>query len=81
LPGGDGDMSWASYERRLPEHVHFTQTWGNKPGLGRYWKREMHQARRRYWREMIRRGYWCGTVAPHPRTPARYEREVNWRTW
>ena len=35
-------------------------TWGNRPGLGRWWKRQMHKARRRYWQEMIERGFWLG---------------------
>ena len=61
-------MSWQSYERNLPDYVRFTQTWGNKPGLGSYWKRQMQKARRRYWREMIQRRFWR-------------EIGVNWSEW
>jgi hypothetical protein len=69
------------YFDQLPAHVTFTETWGNKPGLGSWWKRALHKARRRYWREMIARGFWLDKVEPHPREPVRYESEVNWRCW
>ena len=35
-------------------HVRFTQTWGNVPGNGRYWKRQLSKARRRYVKQMLR---------------------------
>lgn len=53
-------MSWYSYSKDLPDHVRFTQTWGNKPGIGKYWKTKLHKARRRYWREMIQSEFWRG---------------------
>jgi hypothetical protein len=74
-------VSWQSYERTLPDHVRFYDTWGNKPGLGTYWKRKMHKARRRYWREMIDRGFWLDHIEPHPRRGLHYESMVSWRTW
>jgi len=74
-------VSWASYERRLPEYVNYAATWGNRRGRGRYHKRQLQRARRRYWRELVQRGFWRaeGGVEPHPRSPANYESEVNRR--
>lgn len=53
-------------------------TWGS-PGLGRYCKRQLSKARRRYWKEMVERQYWLDGVEPHPRTPLRWESECNWK--
>ena len=38
------------------------------PGAGKYWKRQLHKARRRYWKD-----------ERHMRGLARYESTVNWR--
>ena len=63
------------YFERLPWYLNFTSTWGNKPGFGKYWKRQLHKARRRYWKALHRHG------KTHPRTPTHYEAEVNWKGW
>ena len=52
--------------------------WG-KAGKGRYCKRQLSKARRRYTREMIRGRFWLDGVEPHPRTPLRWESECNWK--
>lgn len=43
------------------------------PHIGKWWKRKLHKARRRWYKERLhgRRG----------KEPTAYESEVNWKTW
>lgn len=66
------------YFAELPDHVRFTQTWGNKPGLGRYWKRLLSKGRRRFAKRLCREGE---RAYGHMRGLPGIEREVNWKTW
>jgi len=68
------------YFKELPPWVNFTDTWGNRPGNGKYLKRQLHKARRHYWKIKIKRQFWRGT-RPHPRGYGNYRSEVNWRGW
>jgi hypothetical protein len=45
--------------------------WGNVPGLGKWYKRQLHKARRRYIRAELR--------GHRGKSPASWESEVNWR--
>ena len=61
------------YISELPGYVRITQTWGNKAGLGRWWKRLLSKARRRAARAEIN--------GKRARGLAGKESEVNWRGW
>ena len=61
------------YFSELPRYVHFTQTWGNKRGMGRYWKRQLSKARRRASKAEI--------DGRKVRGLAGIESEVNWKGW
>jgi hypothetical protein len=61
------------YFEEQPWWINFTHTWGNKPHLGRWYKRRLSKARRRYIRTLIRLG--------RAKEPIGLEREVNWRGW
>lgn len=54
-------------------YIRWHKTWP-RVGIGRYWKRCLSKARRRYAKEELR-------GATHPRTPTHYESEVNYRTY
>jgi len=56
-----------------PSHVSFTQTWGNKPRLGRWFKRRLSKARRRYIKQLL----WYG----RGKEPTSIESEVSWKGW
>lgn len=60
-------IQWKAQVRSYVKQV----GWGNVPGRGRYWKRQLHRARRRYWKDRLagRRG----------KDPAPYESTVSWR--
>lgn len=48
-----------------------SDTWRNKPGLGRWWKRQLSKARRRYVKQVVNLG--------RGHEPTGYESEVNWK--
>lgn len=50
----------------------FSETW-NSRGEGRYWKRQLSKARRRFSKMLIYFG--------KGKSPSHYESEVNWRGW
>lgn len=52
---------------------HFTHTWGNSAGRGRYIKRQLSKARRRFWKSLVRFG--------RGKSPSNYESETNWKGW
>lgn len=52
----------------LPDYLNFTATWGRKPGNGRWMKRRLSKARRR-WKDNHHRGL------------LHAESECNWRGW
>ena len=60
------------YFNDLPEYVSFSQRWPN-PHIGRYWKRQLNKARRKYIKLELRgiRG----------REPVYLESMVNYKTW
>ena len=71
------DMSNRYYDQ-LPHYVSFTQTWGNKPGWGRYWKGQLSRRRRRFARLLCR----CGEkVYRHAHGLYELESTVNWKLW
>lgn len=51
----------------------FSETWGNNSGTGKYWKRQLNKARRRFAKMTINFG--------KGKSPSHYESEVNWRGW
>jgi hypothetical protein len=53
----------------LPWWVSITQTWGRRPGNGRFWKRMLSKVRRRAWKD------------DHERGLSQLESRVNWRDW
>lgn len=61
------------YFKKLPWYVSFTQTWGNKRGMGRFWKRQLSKARRRYAKNLLKYG--------RGKEPVGLESEVNWKGW
>jgi hypothetical protein len=55
----------------------FSSTW---PGSGKYWKRQLHKARRQLDKEII--AYQLGEVDKvRDHSYANIAGEVNWRTW
>ena len=44
-----------------------------KRRVGRYWKRQLSKARRRFAKQVLRHG--------RGKEPTRYESECNWKTW
>ena len=68
-----GPKEWENNGKILPDYISFSQTWSGKAGNGRYWKRQLSKARRRYWKMLLRFGY--------ARYPTRIEREVNYKGW
>lgn len=51
----------------------FTRMWPNSPGFGRWMKRRLSKARRRYIKSVLRTG--------RGKEPTRIESEVNWKGW
>lgn len=66
---GMGRRYW---NNRAPEYVSFSECWPGV-GTGRYWKRKLSKARRKYHKMVIRYG--------RGREPTWLESEVNWKTW
>lgn len=62
-------MSWRN--RPLPEYVSITQMWPR--GTGKYWKRRLSKARRRYAKDLIKLG--------KGREPTTIESNVNFKLW
>lgn len=60
-------------DRIKKAHGKFTRTWGNVPGNGRWWKRQLSKARRRYINALLRSG--------RGKEPIGLESEVNWKGW
>jgi len=60
---------WESKWRNTP---FWPCQWG-RPGTGRWWKRQLSKARRRYARALLAQG--------RGKEPVRYERECNWKLW
>lgn len=60
-------------ERIDKAHGKWTHTWGNIPGKGRFWKRCLWKARRRYAKQLLRHG--------RGNEPVHYESTVNWKDW
>jgi len=60
-------------DERLKGYISFTQTWGNKEGIGRYWKRILSKARRRYAKAELR--------GERGKEPVGLESTVNWKSW
>jgi hypothetical protein len=59
----------------VPHYVTFSEIWsmGNHSGIGRFWKRRLSKARRRYIRDLLRLG--------RGKEPAGLESVVNWKDW
>lgn len=62
-------MNWKQNGKLLPWWITITQTWGSKSGNGRYWKRRLSKARRRYWKDTHKRGLMS------------IESTCNWKGW
>ena len=59
---------WKPY----PDWLSFTQVWPGR-GEGRYMKRRLSKARRKYAKQMIKHG--------RGKEPVTLESEVNWKGW
>jgi hypothetical protein len=65
-------------ERTQDYHIRFTKTWGNNPGVGKFYKRRMHKSRRRAWKQ----GRWeRDEKFSGYRGQTGDEGECNWRGW
>lgn len=65
--------TWKELGKRISPYATYFGQWGG-PGDGKFWKRKMHKARRRAWKDEYLRG----------RTHFRgmgVEGEVNWKGW
>jgi len=58
--------------REKDKPPHWQCRWPN-PHIGRYWKRQLSKARRRFAKQMLLWG--------RGKEPLHYERECNWKTW
>jgi hypothetical protein len=61
------------FDEYKPAWVTFSETWGNVPHIGRWYKRRLSKARRRYVRDLLRFG--------RAKEPTGIESEVNWKGW
>ena len=59
--------------RELQERPYWKQWGWGRPGTGRWWKRQLSKARRKYSKHMILYG--------RAREPLGWERECNWKLW
>jgi hypothetical protein len=62
---------------RIPSWGTFSQLWPSAH-TGRYWKRQLSKARRRFGKQLCRDG---DVAYSHMRGLKFYERIVNWKTW
>lgn len=51
----------------------FAERWPNKKGIGRFVKRQLSKARRRYARQLLQSG--------RGNPPTKWESEANWKCW
>jgi hypothetical protein len=63
---------------RIPPYCSFTSVWPSKPGIGRYWKRQLSKARRRFARQLCRDG---DDAYRHMGGLQSYETMVAYKTW
>lgn len=66
------------YFDSLPWYVGPCRTWGNKPGLGRWYKRRLSKLRRKWGR------LFCSTgedAYRHTGGLLNWERECHWKGW
>jgi hypothetical protein len=63
-----GNREWD----KAPWFVSFSERWAS-PGEGRFWKRRLSKARRRYVRALLK----CG----RGKEPVGIESTVNWKNW
>lgn len=66
-------MGTRYFDELAKRHITFMETWGNKIGIGRYYKRRLSKARRRYAKDLIKFG--------RGKEPTGLESEINWRGW
>ena len=66
------------YFSQLPPHVTLWQTWGNKSGWGRFWKRKLNRARRQFGRAYCREGE---RAYQHMQGLPMLESEVRYKLW
>lgn len=65
--------------KRLNDYLHASNwywhdpgyEWHNAPGLGKYWKRQLHKAERRAWKAEL--------IGRRPRRLGYHRSTVNWR--
>lgn len=65
-------------EESRPPRVPFMHTWGNKVGTGRWYKRQLSKARRRFGKALVRYGE---QAYRHAGCLAGVESETSWRGW
>ena len=61
-----------SKSRKPPKYVRFTHIWPHE-GFGKYWKRKLNKARRKYAKDLLKFG--------RGKEPVDLESEVNWKLW
>lgn len=66
--------TWKEFgDRPAPPHVTFTEMWSNTPGMGKWYKRQLSKARRRYIKFTL--------LGIRVKEPTGWESEVNWKAW
>ena len=68
-----GTRAWLETKERYP-WLKRSDRWPKK-GLGRYWKRRLSKARRKYAKAVLTQ------TTPHERGLADLESTVSWRSW
>jgi hypothetical protein len=66
------------FDEYKPDYVSFHRTWGNKTGLGRWYKHHLSKARRRFGRNLCRFGE---AAWRHMGSLPYWEGMVNWKGW
>lgn len=62
-----------SKRKKLPDYLKISDTWHNKPGRGRYHKRSVSKAERRYIKNLLEHG------VDNPRSLAKKISTVKWK--
>jgi len=63
-----GNREWM----KEPRYSHWFHCWAG-PGIGKFWKRRLNKARRKYIKNLI----WFG----RGKEPVSKESKINWRNW